>query len=364
MVTVEYTWNPLLDSIIEETNGTGEMTTSYTSKPKGFGPLVSQSRTEFTNYFHCDALGSIRLTSDPSGAVTSSRLWDAWGQQVASQGTVLASFGWIGRWGYEFDGLVSSYQARRRTYVPFTSRWTSCDPDLPGTSFIYATIRPTLVIDPNGHATGLLLSPDSETNMKWCSATTKDKDAPDTQRDTKNGQLNKGNPGDSTPQKFDVKCVCDCCKDEKLQDGTTHKRKISCTVRLWTQILISPWEAEKIKAETDSPGGLRGVYGHEQMHVKNFIAAAKDIKDKIDKHLGNRQDRCLDPKACRKLVTECENLAATIIDATRKQEGEHKPNPPSPRRGRPYTPTNAPGDSDCTKPGPVPEFPKEKECEC
>src|SRR5437868_636792 len=95
-----YFWNPLTDSVIEETEGLGNPVATYTNKPCNFGPLISENRNGQTSYFHCDALGSTRLTTDSSANQVDSFLFDAWGTVVASVETTATPYKWSGHLGY------------------------------------------------------------------------------------------------------------------------------------------------------------------------------------------------------------------------------------------------------------------------
>ena len=48
MAVTEYTWNPLTDSVIEETDGAGNVLVEYTNEPAPYGPLISERRGSAT----------------------------------------------------------------------------------------------------------------------------------------------------------------------------------------------------------------------------------------------------------------------------------------------------------------------------
>lgn len=153
MAITEYTWNPITDSVIEETDGTSAVTVTYTSKPQSFGPLVSQNRQGITRDYHYDALGSMRLLTDTAQAVTDASGYDAWGNLLATVGSTTTPLRWGGRWGYMLDTVALCYSVRRRAYNSVISRWMSVDPELFADGYLvyrYATNSPATHNDPSG----------------------------------------------------------------------------------------------------------------------------------------------------------------------------------------------------------------------
>ena len=159
MGTSIYTWNPLTDSVIEESDELGNVLVTYTNEPAPFGPLVSENRGSQTSYYHSDALGSTRLMTNSSQAVTDTATYDAWGNKVASTGTNPTQYGWCGEWGYQADSLLGSDYVRARTYQPTVARWSSIDPLSTdqwlasrerSPFYAYGTNSPSGFIDPTG----------------------------------------------------------------------------------------------------------------------------------------------------------------------------------------------------------------------
>src|SRR5580658_7744255 len=106
--TTNYTWNPLTDSVIEESDQFGNVVVTYTNEPSEFGPLNSENRSGTTSYYHADAIGSTRLTTNNSQAIVDSFVFDAWGNTVASTEMITTPYQWCGRWGYHFDSTLES----------------------------------------------------------------------------------------------------------------------------------------------------------------------------------------------------------------------------------------------------------------
>jgi RHS repeat-associated protein len=117
--------------------------------------LPSPPRTTITasHYHHHDALGSTRLLTDSSGNVTDTYLHDAWGNLVASTGTTVNPFKWVGKYGYYTDNSTAQVYVRARTYQPTVARWASMDPlaFLDGLNRVaYAHSNPLNLVDPSG----------------------------------------------------------------------------------------------------------------------------------------------------------------------------------------------------------------------
>lgn len=156
----QYTWNPLTDSVIEETDGTGNISVTYTNKPQPFGPLVSQNRGGTTSQFHFDAIGSTRLLTNETPAVTDSYSYDAWGNPTAHSGATFTPFKWIGQRGAQASVANYGHYSRARTYSSSLGMWTSIDPisRLPGVRTVklysYCNSNPVGEIDPSGFKSG------------------------------------------------------------------------------------------------------------------------------------------------------------------------------------------------------------------
>ncbi|MEI7702012.1 MAG: hypothetical protein WCK86_19600, partial [Planctomycetia bacterium] len=69
-----------------------------------------------TSTYHADALGSTRALTDNFGNVTDTYLNDAWGNSVASTGTTVNPFRWVGKYGYYTDNGTGQVYVRARMY--------------------------------------------------------------------------------------------------------------------------------------------------------------------------------------------------------------------------------------------------------
>lgn len=149
----EYTWNPLTDSVIEETDGAGNVLVTYTNEPAPYGPLISECRDGQSRQYHFDALGSTRALTDESGQVTDTFTYDAWGNEVAHAGESDTPFIWAGQLGYSSANPLPLVVVRYRIYRGTTGSWVSNDRDEyveDGWGYLYARNSPTRLSDPSG----------------------------------------------------------------------------------------------------------------------------------------------------------------------------------------------------------------------
>ena len=129
MVTVtKYVWDPVFDCVTSELDENNAVKAVYHNEPLQYGGVLSQRRGNTSHYHHHDALGSTRFLTDSSGNVTDTYLHDSWGNLIASSGTTVNPFRWIGRYGYYFDSATGLFYVRARMYQPAAARWVSVDP--------------------------------------------------------------------------------------------------------------------------------------------------------------------------------------------------------------------------------------------
>lgn len=156
MAVTEYTWNPLSDSVLEETDGGGNVVVEYTNQPVLFGPLISECRGAQSRQYHFDGLGNTRLLSDATQLPTESYHSDAWGIEVVATGSKTTSYRWVGRFGYQYDSVIGRHYVRARTYEAASGRWISSDPIAVEqvshllTLYTYGENRPSWAVDPSG----------------------------------------------------------------------------------------------------------------------------------------------------------------------------------------------------------------------
>lgn len=151
MPTTNYTWDPLNDSYLMETDENGATTAVYTQEPAMYGELVSQWKPVGISYFHQDNLGSTCVLTGENESVTDTFTYDAWGNELARSGTTETSFRWVGARGYYFDIELAGYYIRARNYRPTIARWLSFDPAGFADGINRFTLRFSLrYIDPSG----------------------------------------------------------------------------------------------------------------------------------------------------------------------------------------------------------------------
>jgi RHS repeat-associated protein len=154
MVTVtKYVWDPVFDCVSHELDENNDVKAVYHNEPQQYGGVLSQRRGSTSHYHHHDALGSTRFLTDSSGNVTDTYLNDAWGNSVATFGTTVNPFKWVGKYGYYTDASTGQVYVRARMYQPTAARWCSVDPIkfVDGPNLYRAALNNIVnIIDPTG----------------------------------------------------------------------------------------------------------------------------------------------------------------------------------------------------------------------
>jgi len=149
MGTTTFVWDPVFDCVLMELDETDNVKAVYTNEARQYGGVLSQRRGNTSHYHHHDALGSTRFLTDSTGNVTDTYLNDAWGNSVASTGTTVNPFNWVGKHGYYTDNSTGQVYVRARMYQPTVARWSSVDPLFPidQTAFVYCRNHPVMKND-------------------------------------------------------------------------------------------------------------------------------------------------------------------------------------------------------------------------
>ena len=155
MPVTHYTWDPLSDNLLMESDENGQTTAVYTNEPDPYGQLISQRSNGATNYYHFDGQGSTRQLTDANQNVTDPATYTAFGEEVNSSGDTTNPFGFKGAVGYYANPETNDLYVRARTYEPVIGRWLSRDPigytdDV--NRYRYAQNGPTRFFDPSGLA--------------------------------------------------------------------------------------------------------------------------------------------------------------------------------------------------------------------
>ncbi|REJ91482.1 MAG: hypothetical protein DWQ34_15095, partial [Planctomycetota bacterium] len=124
--TKKFVWDRR--NYLAETDENNDTQVVYTNEPRYYGKLVSQRRGSESRWYHFDAIGSTRELTDAAEVVTATRLYDAWGVPLASSGSTVFPFAFVGQLGYYDDAESLLRYVRARLVAASTGRWTSSDP--------------------------------------------------------------------------------------------------------------------------------------------------------------------------------------------------------------------------------------------
>ena len=122
MPEIEYVWDELSDNVIEEYED-GVLSVSYDHEPGLYGNLLSQNRNGVTSYYHYDGRGDTVALTDDSGNVTDTKEYDAWGNVIASTGSTVTPYQYLGCKGFQTD--IGGVYLRASLYQPTLARWLS-----------------------------------------------------------------------------------------------------------------------------------------------------------------------------------------------------------------------------------------------
>jgi RHS repeat-associated protein len=171
MGTTTFVWDPVFDCVSQELDENNDVKAVYHNEPQQYGGVLSQRRGTTSHYHHHDALGSTRFLTDSSGNVTDTYLNDAWGNSVASTGTTVNPFKWVGKYGYYTDDSTGQVYVRARMYQPTVVKWTSIDAFMYLDSlnlYQYGLLSPTQQLDASGQSVTNKLSIISAGLCKGC----------------------------------------------------------------------------------------------------------------------------------------------------------------------------------------------------
>jgi RHS repeat-associated protein len=148
--TTSYTWDAVSSVPLMLTAGT----TSYLYGPGGL-PVESVTSSGSPTYYMQDQLGSTRLLTSATGAVTGTYTYDPWGNITSHTGTATTPLLYAGQ--YQ-DPQTGCYYLRNRWYDPATAQFLTIDPDVSQTQapYTYTADNPITNADPDGLMTNSL----------------------------------------------------------------------------------------------------------------------------------------------------------------------------------------------------------------
>lgn len=152
MAHIKYFWDDLEDNVVREYDQNNNTLATYTTEPTRYGSVLSQDRAGEKRYFQFDGQGNTTELTDPSGDVTETRRYSAFGDTTVSTGATSTPFGFGGRWGYHSSGAAPAVNIRRRDYDHHNMRWLSIDPSplYTGSNYQFVTNAPLTRVDPAG----------------------------------------------------------------------------------------------------------------------------------------------------------------------------------------------------------------------
>ncbi len=148
-VTTTYTWdkaNPAVPLLLTET--TSGQTTRYIYGPGGV-PVEQINPNGTVTYLHHDQLGSVRVTTNATGATIGAVTYAPYGNLAATNGALGTRFGFAGQY---TDPETGFQYLRARYYDPGTAQFLSLDPlhNLTGERYGYTGGNPLNATDPTG----------------------------------------------------------------------------------------------------------------------------------------------------------------------------------------------------------------------
>jgi RHS repeat-associated protein len=122
--------------------------------------LISQESGNADSFYLVDGLGSTRGLTDPSGMVTDTYNYDAFGNLIASAGNIENNYLFAGE---QFDKDLEQYYLRQRYYNPSVGRFTRVDSyegrrsdPMSRHDYLYTHANPVNYIDPSGLSTTMM----------------------------------------------------------------------------------------------------------------------------------------------------------------------------------------------------------------
>lgn len=137
------------ENLVEETNSSGAVAARY-SQDLNIDEPLAMLRSNTVSYYNEDGLGSVTSLSNASGMLVQTYIFDSFGKQTGSSGSLANPFQYTAR---ELDSETNLYYYRARYYDPGTGRFGNEDPARFGGGlnfYRYVANNPTLFVDPTG----------------------------------------------------------------------------------------------------------------------------------------------------------------------------------------------------------------------
>ncbi len=141
--------------VMEELTVNGSTTNLACAYVYGLDLISQRQPTVTTNFYGFDGLGSVRFLLNLAGGLAGTNAFDAWGNLIASTGTITNRYLFAGE---QWDADLGLYYNRARYWSPNVGRfWTmdsfegnNSDP-LSLHKYLYAHASPVTMVDPSGH---------------------------------------------------------------------------------------------------------------------------------------------------------------------------------------------------------------------
>jgi RHS repeat-associated protein len=271
-------------------------------------PVVRKgpTSTSTVHFYHRNQQYSVTAMTTSTGSIAERYAYTAYGQPTIlnASGAVISATTLSNRYTYtgrEWDSTLGLHDFRARWMSPSAGRFLGRDPIgyKDGVSLYRINIS-LASLDPEGLA-WIDADPTSTNGVEWCLHNFP-------------RQPRRFIHGDTELWHYYVECNCVCCS-EKFCDGDVKKIP-RCRVVVRLSIKINPlstWPRDRI-------------YGHEQHHVKKFIAAAWKAKRLLDQR--EMSAGCMDAQLCPDLADKWANEAQRILSDAVFAQARHEDPPP------------------------------------
>ncbi len=139
---------PGLAPLIAEYDANGNLVAKYHHDGGG---LLAMSRGNANYWYAYETIGTTRQLTNSQTQVTDSYAFDAWGNELAAQGSTFNPYRYVGKQGYYLDTESALMLLGVRYYDASTGRLASLDPIHSEINwYTYANLNPLIMIDPEG----------------------------------------------------------------------------------------------------------------------------------------------------------------------------------------------------------------------